>query len=249
RLREGPRDSLLAWYELDGSLSDITGNYRHGRIRKGDPSWEDGKIGKSAGFDGQTQVSFGNLGVGGDKPFSMSLWLAADGARRNPVFTKLTPDGRGFEVYLDDYGLTDIQQRSPRVFVRLGGADGKAIEISARDRLIAGEFYQVSLNYDGSGKAAGLELWIDGKRAQTDVLHDALAGAVSNDAPLEIGDEQFGPRFRGQIDDLRLYSRTLKPAEIEILAHDEPLRALLAKLPSNRSKDEKEALRDYYLSK
>jgi hypothetical protein len=247
-LREGPRDSLLAWYELDGSLSDITGNYRHGRVLKGDPSYDTGKIGRAASFDGQTQVSFGNLAVGGGKPFSLSMWIAAEGARRNAVFTKLNAQGGGFEMYLDDYVLTDIQQWSPRVFVRLGDKGGRAIELGARNRLIGGDFYQLTVNYDGLGKAAGLSLWIDGKRAQVDVLHDALSGSPADDAPLEIGDEQFAPRFRGQLDDLRLYSRTLQPAEIEILAHDEPLRSLLAKLPSNRTKDEKEVLRDRVLS-
>jgi len=247
-LPETPRDALDAWYELDGNLSDISGHFRRGKTIKGEVTYGPGMIGNSADFDGQTQVDFGPFDIGSRKPFSIALWIRPGGARRNPVLTKLAPDGRGIELYLDDYVLSDIQQRSPRLFVRIGGAKDDAIEVGARERLIAVDWYQVAVNYDGSGKASGVQIFVNGRRSQIDVLRDSLAGAVANDAPLEIGNPAFGPRFRGRLDDLRIYSRTLTPAEIAVLWSDDPLRATLATLPPSRTRQQKEWLRDYFLS-
>jgi Protein of unknown function (DUF1553)/Protein of unknown function (DUF1549)/Concanavalin A-like lectin/glucanases superfamily/Planctomycete cytochrome C len=246
-LSETPRAGLLAWYELDGNLSDITGHYRHGSVLKGDPSYAAGMIGNSAEFDGQTQVTFGPFDIESAKPFSIALWIAPGGARRNPLLTELTPDGGGFEIYLDDYVLTDIQQLSPRVFVRMGNRDKDGIELSASERLIEGEWYHFTLTYDGSGKAEGMKLFLNGRPAKTNVLRDTLAAAVKNVAPLEIGNAAFGPRFRGGLDDMRIYSRALAPEEIRILGVDEPVRAVLSKLPPSRSKEQRARLREFYL--
>ncbi len=247
-LPETPRDGLLAWYELDGSLSDITGHYRRGHVLKGNPTYGAGIIGNSADFDGQTQVSFGQLGLDSGKPFSIAMWIRPGGARRNPVLTQLTADGRGFEVYLDDYVLTDIQQRSPRVFLRIGDAKKDGIEVSTKERLMSGLWYQVTLTYDGSGKASGVACSLNGKPVQTDVMRDSLAAPMRNDAPVEIGNAEFGPRFRGKIDDLRFYSRPLTAAEIEIMGVNDPVRAVLETQAGSRSKEQTARLREYYLT-
>jgi hypothetical protein len=89
---------------------------------------------------------------------------------------------------------------------------------------------------------------VNGRQAQTDVLRDSLSAPVRNDAPLEIGNTAFGPRFRGKLDDLRIYTRALTPAEIEVLANDDPLRSVLATLPPSRSKQQKEWVRNFYLT-
>ncbi len=242
-LPETPRADLLAWYELDGNLSDITGHYRHGAVVKGDPSYGEGVIGNAAEFDGQTQVTFGRFDIDSARPFSIAFWVAPGGARRNPLLTKLTPDGRGLEIYLDDYVLTDIQQLSPRVFVRMDG-----MELSAGERLIEGEWVHFTLTYDGSGRAEGMKLFINGQPAKTNALRDTLAATARNGAPFEIGNPAFGPRFRGRLDDMRIYSRALVPEEIRILGVDDAVRAVLSKLSPSRSKEQFERLRKFYLT-
>src|SRR5206468_12594389 len=76
RIAESPRKGLTAHYELDGSLSDISGRYQHGRTVKGDPTFGAGQVGRSISFDGETEVSFGNVGSfdRGDA-FSLAVWL------------------------------------------------------------------------------------------------------------------------------------------------------------------------------
>ncbi len=242
-----PRDGLLAWYELDGNLSDITGNYRHGRVVKGNPGYGPGIAGNSADFDGQTQVTLGRVSLDSAKPFSLSLWLRASGSRRNPILTQSSPDGSGIELGLDDYVLTDIQQRSPRLFARIGN-EKSGIEVTARDRFIPSLWYHVGMSYDGSGKAAGVKLYINGIPALTDVVSDSLRVQVRNDAPLEIGNSAFGPRFRGKLDDLRVYSRVLAREEFRVTGVYDAVRALLETPPEKRSVDQRTRLGDYFLS-
>ncbi len=56
-------DGLTAHYELDGNFSDISGRYQHGRTIAGDPTFDAGQVGRAASFDGDTEVSFGNVGA------------------------------------------------------------------------------------------------------------------------------------------------------------------------------------------
>ena len=70
----------MAHYELDGSFSDISGRYRHGRTIAGDPTFDAGQIGRAATFDGDAEVSFGDVGAfERTEPFSVALWLRGRG--------------------------------------------------------------------------------------------------------------------------------------------------------------------------
>src|SRR5688500_9524029 len=80
RMQPIGEDALVAHYELDGNLSDISGRYQHGRTDTGDPTFEGGRVGRSASFDGDTQVSFGDVG-GFDRgdAFTIAMWLRGRG--------------------------------------------------------------------------------------------------------------------------------------------------------------------------
>ena len=69
-----------AHYELDGNFSDISGRYQHGRTITGDPTFDAGQVGKAASFDGDTQVSFGDVG-GFERTdgFSLAVWMRGRG--------------------------------------------------------------------------------------------------------------------------------------------------------------------------
>ena len=56
--------------------------------------------------------------------------------------------------------------------------------LRTRDRLTLGDWYHVALTYDGSGKAAGLRLFVDGEPARVDVVGDSLTGPIHHRSPL-----------------------------------------------------------------
>ena len=116
------RKGLTAHYELDGSFSDISGRYQHGRMIAGDPTFDIGQIGRAATFDGDTEVSFGNV-ASFDRadPFSLAVWMRPRGNLPIAGFQKL--DGpehrRGFEWRFDDFALFDIQRWAGRLTITI----------------------------------------------------------------------------------------------------------------------------------
>jgi hypothetical protein len=247
-----PIPGLTAHYELDGNFSDISGRYQHGRTVVGDPTFEPGQMGRGAVFDGDTEVSFGKVG-GFDRTngFTLGVWLRPGGKQPVNVFQKIDDTGRkrGYEWLLEDIVLVDIQRWAARLTITLASdSPAGVITVRTRDRLRFGESYHVTMTYDGSGKAAGLQLYLDGKRAAVDVVRDALNGPVANDAPLRVGSRALGKPCVGQIDDLRLYDRALTPPEIEQIAIHNPPRAILSGVTGKRSRDEAQRVREYFLT-
>ncbi|MGA2596228.1 MAG: DUF1553 domain-containing protein [Bryobacteraceae bacterium] len=251
RLPEAPRDGLLAHYEFDGNLNDSSGRYHYGRVVDGDITYDTGAVGKSAEFDGQTQVMFGHVpSFERDAPFAISWWMSANQKLGMPVLQQIADASsrRGIEIALDDFALTAVQQRSPRMYIRLTQSwPGNAIAVRTADRIVAKKdmMSHVVVDYDGSGKASGLRVYVDGELVKLETLADTLSGPTHTDAALQIGNKDFGLPFKGSLDDLRIYSREITPADIAAMG---PLRGVLNTLPNKRSKEQKAWIRDYYLS-
>jgi hypothetical protein len=225
--REGlpiDRNGLAAHYELDGSFSDLSGNYRHGRTVAGDPTFGVGQIGRAVAFDGDTEVSFGHVAAfDRDDRFTLTVWIRPSGNQPMAAFQKLSDPQtrRGFEWLFDDIALVGIQRWAARLTIAIASdSPASAIKVRTRERLNAGEWHHVALTYDGSGKASGVFLYVNGKLASTAVVQNTLRGPILTDAPLTVGSKALGKPFIGQLDDLRLYDRALAPDEVEALARD-----------------------------
>jgi mono/diheme cytochrome c family protein len=243
---------LLAHYELDGNFSDISGRYQHGRTIVGEPTFDGGRVGRAASFDGDTEVSFGNVGgFEREEAFSLAAWVRGRGNLPMAGFQKLegAEHRRGYEWKFDDIKLVDIQRWAARLSIRIASdSPDSAIEVRTRERLTLGDWYHVAFTYDGSGKAAGVNLYLNGERLGLDVVRDALRGPIKTDAALRLGSKPLGAPFVGQIDDLRLYNRTLTPVQVEDLAVHYPMRVILSGVIGKPSKDDASRLREYFLT-
>ena len=248
-----PKDGegLVAHYELDGNFSDVSGRYQYGRTVVGEPTFDPGQIGRGVSLDGDTEISFGDVG-GFDRSdsFSLTSWVKGRGNLPMSGFQKIDPERRrGYEWMFDDIALFDIQRWAARLTIRLASDSGDdAIQVRTRERLRLGDWYHVAMTYDGSGKAAGLAIYLNGTRADVDVVRDSLTGSIRSDAALRVGSKTLGKPFVGQIDDLRLYSRALTPAEVEGLAIHQPVQVLLSGVTGKPSKDDVDRIRDYFLT-
>jgi mono/diheme cytochrome c family protein len=239
---------LTAHYELDGSFSDVSGNYHHGRTITGDPTFDPGQIGRAASFDGDTEVSFGNVGnIARSQPFSAAVWIKGRGNLPMAVFQKLDDRRRGYEWTFDDVTLVGIQRWSAPLTLTLT-SDAGAIRIRTRARMRFGDWYHVAVTYDGSGRASGLSIYVDGKRSDVEILQNTLTGAIEVDAALRVGSRDMGKPFVGQLDDLRFYDRVLTPDQIDQLAHHYRARVIVSGVTGKRSKDEAQDLREYFLT-
>jgi hypothetical protein len=247
-----PREGLTAHYEFDGNFSDISGKYQHGHVVRGDPTFGTGAVGRGAGFDGDSQVSLGNVGdFDQGQPFTIAFWVRGSGNQPISLLQKLSDPvkRRGYEFGFADRSLIGIQRWAQRLTFNLVSQwPDNSIRLQTVDRF-ANEWIQVSLTSDGSGKAAGLRCYVNGVPQQVEVQNDKLSGTLRNEAPLELGNASLGKAFNGSIDDLRLYNRALTATEIEQLAIEYPIRAILSGNFGKRTKDEENKLRDYYLTR
>ncbi|MDQ2899461.1 MAG: DUF1553 domain-containing protein [Acidobacteriota bacterium] len=258
KIPDATRDGLLAHYELDGNVSDSSGHYKHGRTLAGDPTYFAGAVGKAADFDGETQVDFGKTSAF-DGAFTLAMWVRSNGTKEMPIIQKIgdAKERRGFEMlFAESYPIGDLR-RGAKIVARLANHyPDNAIEIQTKDPLpissketgVPKPWYQVTVIYDGSGKAAGLKMLVNGKAEPVDVIHDTLSGSVRNANGLEIGDKKLGTAYKGQMDDLRIYDRALNAAELDQVAIRQPARATLLIPVAKRAKDQKARLREYYLT-
>jgi hypothetical protein len=181
-----------------------------------------------------------------DDRFTLSAWVYSDAMPNGSVLTHMTdtPRGRG-------YGLA---VNNGKVHVHLtSNYNDDAIRLETVDALAPKRWYHVAVIYTGSIMAEGVRVYIDGKPAGVKVLLDTLyrpfrnAGRRFNE-PLRIG-AGAGPagRFRGLIDGVHIYGRVLHEPEITALALGESIGSIAQKPASERTPNEKDTIRSYFL--
>ena len=210
---------LTAHYERMPAFPISQAKCQHGRTVTGDPTFEEGPVGRAVTFDGDTEVSFGHVGAFDTRDaFSLAVWINGFGKQPMAVLQKLDDRqrGRGYSVRFDDVELAGIQRWAARLEVALS-SDSPAgrIEIKSRARVRLGTWHHVALTYSGSGKAAGLELYIDGVRADVEVVRDTLAGSIRTESALRACNRDPEKAFNGQLDDLRLYYCALTAEQVK----------------------------------
>src|SRR5262245_57923641 len=105
-LPQPPREGLLAHYAFEGSLADLSGNYREGRAIKGATPFVAGRPGQSVSFNGQAHVEFPGWEA---EQFTVAFWMRSGAL---PEMTLL--EGGGFEIGIEEsHPLPDLKRGSP----------------------------------------------------------------------------------------------------------------------------------------
>src|SRR5206468_9096912 len=107
--------------------------------------------------------------------------------------------------------------------------------------------HHVFATYDGSSKAAGLKIYVDGQPIAVDATHDSLSGSNRSNVPLHIGKRSAGLPFKGTIGEVRVYRCELSASEVQAVASDGTLAKILKTSPDKRTPEQQQALRDHYL--
>ncbi|HZU31657.1 MAG TPA: DUF1553 domain-containing protein [Candidatus Angelobacter sp.] len=238
-LPAAPQDGLTAYYEFEGNLADSSGTGHEAHVQGAEITYVHGVMGKAAVLDGETKIDFGNMAViDSGAPFALSAWINPDSAVKQDLFQKrdASPNWKGVEI-----SLADPNRDSLCIFVRIARHwPDEAIEIKSKGHPFRYTYvpiehlgtpgHHIVLNYDGSGKAAGLKLFLDGKLLDMEITKDHLSGSFSTSASMSLGDAKLGDPFTGQVDELRIYNRELTNDEVDNLYVQVPARGLLAAL-------------------
>jgi hypothetical protein len=91
-------------------------------------------------------------------------------------------------------------------------------------------------------------VYVDGRRAGTDVRRDALTGSVASGEPWRIGWKGTGIGFEGGVDEFRLFDRVLTAEEVAAMHWREFIEGTLAVAREKRPKPAAEKLENYYIA-
>jgi len=237
-LLAAPTAGLVAHYSFEGDLNDDSGHCSPGKLIKGEVVYDFGAVAKGVVFDGETSVSFEKPGIlQKDHPFSVAMWLDPYGLEIGPngvgVLQALNgpQERKGFEVLLDETVKLPRQRKGMYILFRLAHQlPGNAIQFRTREPIVEDSWFSLLFTYDGSGRAGGVRLYLDGKPKEIQVVEDSLTGSIETSASLQIGNKNLSKPYKGGLDDLCIYDRVLSSEEIRNLAILSPVRSMLAEV-------------------
>jgi len=178
-----------------------------------------GRRGQAVKLTGDDAVTLGVGNFTRSDPFSISLWMQTpDKKARSVVFSRskawTDAASRGYELLIEDGRLNAaLVHYEP----------GNAIRVRTKAEFPVGSWHHVALTYDGSSRAAGLRLYVDGNEAELEIVRDKLTREITGGGSdtLVIGERMRDSGFKnGLVDDFRVYDRTLSIAAVKSLASD-----------------------------
>jgi hypothetical protein len=225
---------------LDDDADGLTeaGEKIEGALR-GEVTFEPGATGQSLHLAKKGWAEYGErFGFEKDRPFAVSASLKLTPAGGAPLGKVAASGGlSGWDLGFDG-GKASVH------LIHQWPAD--AIHVQTEKDLPFGIFTQVAFSYDGSGKAAGVAIYVNGEPVKTRVLKDKLTGSIATTAPFTIGRRGGGTLpFTGGIDDVRIFSRALEPREIAQLGGAATLQ--LAGIPAaKRTPEQRQKLQKFF---
>ncbi len=206
-------------------------------VRDDRPEYVDGRLGKALKFDGKTHIDLGPLvAFERTNTFSYGAWVKvqSDGAILSKIEKK--PGYRGFDLFAND-GRFEVH------LVHQFPDD--AIKVKTKEKFAANQWQHVLVTYDGSGKGAGVKLFVGGRARDVEIEKDKLSDSIANDEPLRVGSRNEEGDFTGVIDDVRFYDHALSGDDARVLAF-QGIMPIVTKSGGKRTQEERDDLRRFY---
>jgi len=179
--------------------------------------------------------------------FSFSLWIKPGELNERGVIYRLS---RGWDdAGSIGYELTKLDGRLSAKLVNFW--PGNSLCVETDEVLEVDKWHHVAVTYDGSSKAAGLKIFLDGESVGTNVVHDSLTRQITQWTNGH-NDLAIGARFRdrgfkgGVVDEFRGYDRELSTLEIRQLADGKSLVKALSMDAKELNDEVRELLREQY---
>jgi len=208
-------------------------------VLKGENKLVPGKLGQAIMFTGDDPVDTPVGNFDRHETFSISLWLQTpDTKERAVVFHRsqawTDAGSRGFELLIEEGKLK---------WSLIHFWPGNAISIRTRESVPLNQWQHVVVTNDGSSRAAGLKIFVDGKQAEVEVIRDHLTKNITGGGHdfISLGERMRDRGFKGGlIDDFRVFARdvSIPVAEFaknsDLLTELKEARAALYKLANDQ---------------
>ena len=205
----------------------------------------EGRLGGAIQFDGSSHIAAGETGkFDNTQSCSFAAWIYPTSQEASTVLSKMDEGNahRGYDVILESGKLASH-------FVHHW--PDRAFKVVTKNAMSLSAWHHVAVTYDGSTKATGLKIYVDGQPQELDVTtNNTVDGTLQTDMAFHIGLRGSSAPFRGRIDDVRVYSTTLTAEDALALSKGETLgglKEILAVAPANRAPEQVARLRQYYV--
>ncbi|VXA99174.1 DUF1553 domain-containing protein [Maribacter litoralis] len=257
--------ALLVDYDFnDGRLYNKVNPAKKGEMRTNftrneKPNYVDGFTGKGLKMDGDVWLDLDDQGIfQRHEPFSIGIrvFVPSD-LKEGVIFHKML--GTRLHSYRG-YHL-NIKDNKVEILMAHVWPDNAIVEESIDD-IPKNKWVQLTMTYDGSSKAKGFKVFLDGAEMKTKIVHDNLyKDIIFNNyrdiiykGPQEPG-LKVGARWRGKgiggatVDDLLVFGKELSPLEIKQIANQKEFQEIIDKEPGSLTSKEIEALTAFYFNK
>jgi hypothetical protein len=191
-------------------------------------NWQNGVVAEKAyTVSGQDAPVFAEAGdFERTNAFSYAVWVRVTEDKNGALFARMADrDGqyRGWDLWLEGgKPALHLIHEWPK----------NAIKVAARSPLPKDRWNFVCVTYDGSSKAQGVNIYVNGERQEKDLLNDNLSESARTTVPLKLGQrDTSSPTKDAGLQDLKLFARELKAEEITALMNL-PRLAWLARQPA-----------------
>ncbi len=179
---------------------------------------------------GQDAPSFGGVGDFERKDaFSYSAWVRVNiNEKSGAIFAKMQDKDshyRGWDFWME-FGRPTIHL--------IHDWPDNAIKVSLKNQMPGDRWNFVTVTYDGSSKAKGVKIFLNGELQELEIKKDSLSASTHTDAPFKIGQRDTSGEVDGAgLQDVRIFRRELKRPEIVDLM-ELPRFHWLASLPDTK---------------
>jgi len=257
-------ENLIAKIDFDnGTINNSVAPYHKGEMKQQFAKdqmavFTEGKSGKGLSFDGDTWLDMGKLGIfRRNEPFSIGIQV---------FIPKDLEDGQVFHKHnstqLHSYRGYHLSLHENKIELLLAHVwPDNAIVERTLDDIPKDRWVQLTMTYDGSSKADGLKVFVDGTEEKTEDINDNLYKDIIfgnyedyiYDQPIEPG-LQIGAIWRGKgiggakADDILVFDKELTAVEVAQIADPEFLKPVLAKAENELSAAERNSLERYFMA-
>jgi hypothetical protein len=253
-VREFPA-SRVAFYSFDqNSIQNQLNPSQKGtmltsEVKNQAPDYVEGLRGKGVKLNGDSWLDLGGSGVfSKSEPFSISTWISVpksltDGAIFHKGSGAVLYNWRGYHLSLKNNRLELLMAHS---------APFNAITKITDQNIPRDRWINLVMTYDGSSKAKGLKVFLNGQEMATQTTHDNLYKDI-----LFKGEQpglQVGAVWRGKglkdalVDEVSVYDQELSAMEVLQIAKPAEFKASVTKSENQLNAQEKQSLKKLYLN-
>lgn len=218
---QGVMERFKGWFS-ENSNAETTGQTLHLDFEGdlGRNSSVPGKIGNAIKLTGDDAFGTKAGNFRRYQPFSVALWLQTPDVKDRAV------------VFHRSRAWTDSGSRGYQLLIEQGKLSwslihfwpGNALRIRMKQEIPTGEWLHVTVSNDGSSRATGLKIYLNGVKAECETVRDHLYKGITGGGGDHI---VIGERFRdrgfkdGLVDDFRVFNRELTSVEVMSLVSGE----------------------------